>query len=276
MGELDQFIRDEVNNLPPLPDSVLQIQRICGDPDSALKDLAVVVESDPLLTANLLRQANSPYYGYAGRINTVAQAVSLFGMTTVLGFALSAAVRNSFKIDLTPYGLTPNDFAEASKLRSSLMFNWFARNDRELAETLVPAAFIDGVGKVVIATVALRTQQAEAFRELLQSGSDTAEVERRFANTTAQQVTAYMLEQWGLDPLLSEAIRASDDPIHCEERLRRYAVPLAAARLSVVDGAGLEEEGVAKAMELVADRGLEEAHFVNAVARLRDVGAEEE
>ena len=274
MSEIEHFIRDEVNNLPPLPDSVIQIQRICADPESAIKDLAAVVERDPLLTANLLRQANSPYYGHAGRINTVAMAVSLFGMTTVLGFALSAAVRNSFKIDLTPYGLTPEHFAEASKLRSSLMFNWYGR-DRELSPTLVPAAFIDGVGKVVIATVALRTRQEGAFHELLEEGTPTAEVERRFADTTAQQVTAEMLELWGLDPLLAEAIRASDHPERCEERLRRYAVPLAAVRMAVVDGRGVDEEGVARAMELVADRGLEEAAFVEAVGRLRDVAEEE-
>lgn len=273
MRELNEFIREEVNNLPPLPDSVIRIQEICNDPESAIKDLAGVVEGDPLLTANLLRQANSPYYGYAGRIKTVAQAVSLFGMTTVLGFALSSAVRNSFKIDLNPYGLIPNDFAEASKLRSSLMFNWFAGVNRTLAATLVPAAFIDGVGKVVIATVVLRDQRGTAFREALEEeGAVELAVEQRFVGATAQEVTAYMLEQWGLDPLLAKAIRASDAPGDCDETLHLYALPLAAARIAIIDGVGLDEDGVARAMALVAGGGMEEGRFVEALGRLREAG----
>ena len=272
MQDIADFIREEVNNLPPLPDSVIRIQRICTAPDSAVKELAEVVVEDPLLTANLLRQANSSYYGYAGRIKTVAQAVSLFGMTTVLGFALSSAVRNSFKIDLGPYGLTPNDFATASKLRSSLMFNWFSRFNRVLAEILVPAAFIDGIGKVVIATSVIRTQQGTAFRQALGEGKSEAEVERRFIGSTTQQVTAFMLEQWGIDPLIAQVIRASDDPTECEEKLRPYTFPLAATRICIIDGRGLVEDKVARAMKLIASGGMEEKRFSDAIAHLRKVG----
>ncbi len=272
MGELDDFIREEVKNLPPLPDSVNQIQRICNDPESSIKELAEVVERDPLLTANLLRQVNSPYYGYAGRINTVVSAVSLFGMTTILGFALSSAVRNSFKFDLSPYGLTPNDFAAASRHRSALMFNWFARFNRTIAEALVPAAFIDGIGKVVIATAVIRAQRGAAFHQALEEEKPETEVERHIIGTTTRRVTAFMLEQWGLDPLLAKVIRASDDPTDCEEKMRPYALPLAAAHICVVDGLGLVEDKVALAMELVTNGGMEEGRFVEAVARLREVG----
>ncbi|MCP4041013.1 MAG: hypothetical protein GY731_03515, partial [Gammaproteobacteria bacterium] len=50
------------------------------------------------------------------------------------------------------------------------------------------------------------------------------------------------------------------------------ALPLAAAHICIVDGCGLVEVEVARAMELVAGGGMDEGRFVEAVARLHEVG----
>lgn len=69
-----------------------------------------MVEKDPMLTANILRSANSPLYGFSQEITTIARAISLFGMATIRGFALSSTIKKSFSINLEPYGITTQDF----------------------------------------------------------------------------------------------------------------------------------------------------------------------
>ena len=52
---MDENILKKIKSLPPLDDTVLKIQRICVDKNSSLADLVKVVESDPMLTANILK-----------------------------------------------------------------------------------------------------------------------------------------------------------------------------------------------------------------------------
>ena len=88
---MDESILKKIKALPPLDDTILKIQRICVDKNSSLADLVKVVESDPMLTANILKSSNSPLYGFSREIKNISHAVSLFGMATVRGFALSSA-----------------------------------------------------------------------------------------------------------------------------------------------------------------------------------------
>ena len=53
----------KIKALPPLDDTILKIQRICVDKNSSLADLVKVVESDPMLTANILKSSNSKNTG---------------------------------------------------------------------------------------------------------------------------------------------------------------------------------------------------------------------
>ena len=88
---LNSIVLRQIKNLPPLPKSVMEVQKITSDPNASIKDLVKVIKEDPLLTANLLKVANSPLYGFTRQIKTIDQAVALFGMSTVKGFAISFA-----------------------------------------------------------------------------------------------------------------------------------------------------------------------------------------
>jgi hypothetical protein len=107
---MNENILKKIKSLPPLPKSVMQIQQITSDPNASIADLIKVVKEDPMLTANLLKAANSPLYGFSRQIKNVDQAISLFGMSTVKGFALSSAVRSTMKIDLSAYGISEDKF----------------------------------------------------------------------------------------------------------------------------------------------------------------------
>ena len=111
---MNDSIYKHIKALPPLDDTVVKVQAVCSNENSSLGDLAQIIAKDPMLTANILRSANSPLYGFSREITTIEKAVSLFGMATVRGFALSSAVKKNFKINLDPYGITSHDFLNIS------------------------------------------------------------------------------------------------------------------------------------------------------------------
>ncbi len=67
--------------LPPLPGIALRIMQLATDPTADIDKLAAIVELDPLLSAQIIRWASSPLYGYPGKIISVREAIS-----RVLGF----------------------------------------------------------------------------------------------------------------------------------------------------------------------------------------------
>ncbi len=85
LTRLKQGIRD----IPPLPDNWTRIERILNDPESAPSDLAIEVEHDPVLSAHILRLANSAAFGMPGQtVDNVAIGIARLGMDNMYDFLM--------------------------------------------------------------------------------------------------------------------------------------------------------------------------------------------
>lgn len=74
------------------------------DEDVTVGDLGRVIESDPALSAAVMRLANSPFNGLTKRVDSAARAVMVLGFTTVRTLAVSAVVNLSGSGRATPTG----------------------------------------------------------------------------------------------------------------------------------------------------------------------------
>ena len=237
----------KIKSLPPLPKSVIQIQKITADPNGSIGDLIKVVKDDPMLTANLLKAANSPLYGFSRQIKTVDQAVSLFGMSTVKGFAVSSAVRNSMKIDLSAYGVSENQFVSVSQLQNALMTNWY-RRDRTKLDVLSTASFLLEIGAVVISSVLVAEGLAEEFKNRLKNQERTL-LEREYIGGDTISVTAEIFNYWKFDPLLVDAIKFADNLEQAKDAIV-YSAPLRVVYEMVDLFSAFDEANVKKGIEI--------------------------
>ena len=57
---MTEEILKKIKQLPPLPESAMQIEEVYQNPDSSFNDMVKILEKDPLLTAGILKAANSP------------------------------------------------------------------------------------------------------------------------------------------------------------------------------------------------------------------------
>ena len=114
----------KIRSLPPLPESIQKVREVCSDPEGTVKDLIPVIKQDPMFTADILKAANSPLYGFSKQIASIDQAVSLFGMRTIQGFTIAYAMRKSFSVDLSVYGINSNDLTNVATMQNALTSNW--------------------------------------------------------------------------------------------------------------------------------------------------------
>ena len=58
-----------------LPAVYMRLRTVLDDPDYAVSDIEEVIGSDPAIATRLLRQANSPYFGFASKIETISRCL---------------------------------------------------------------------------------------------------------------------------------------------------------------------------------------------------------
>ena len=268
---MDNNIIKKIKSLPPLDDTVIMIQRISTDKNSSLRDLVRVVERDPMLTANILKSANSPLYGFSKEIKNIGNAISLFGMATIRGFALSSAIKDNIKIDLKPYRIDNNSFLNISTVQSAIMFKWYSKVDRSMLDILQPASFLMEVGKIIIAHELIEQNRDTEFQEKLKQENDLeklSNLEKEMVGFTNEEVTAKIFEKWNLEDELIGSIQFSNMPNLANQHIQAYAKALHIVKNSANIFGILEKKQRENAKNLIEMYGLDLSPFKKALEQL--------
>ncbi len=98
---IEQLARklERIYRLPPMPDTAIRILDLVNDPDVGVAELAVLIERDPSLSAQVMRYARSALFAYRGELNSIKDAVNIvLGFDRVSQLALSIAASKAFRI----------------------------------------------------------------------------------------------------------------------------------------------------------------------------------
>lgn len=81
-----------VGDLPALPAVVAEVLRITEDPSTSTADVSDIIQSDPAMTAKVLRVSNSSYYGMKQYVGTLKLALVILGVREVRNIVLGISV----------------------------------------------------------------------------------------------------------------------------------------------------------------------------------------
>ena len=258
-------IVNSIKSLPPLPKTVIDMQRVCNDPNSSIQDLVKTVETDPMIVANLLKAANSPLYSFRREILNVAQAVSLFGMSMTRSIGLGNSVRKLLNVDMEPYGISSDRFAEISSMQAALVHEWYSKIDRVKADKLFLATFLQETGKIIIASDVIQEDLATNFKADIISAIDIASVERSYIQETTAAVTAAIFTHWNFDKEFIDMIQFSDSPSSAPEEIREYATALNIIKTIIPINDPFGEHGVAFGLKKAQEAGYDTAKLQGAI-----------
>ncbi len=91
-AHLTEDILSHVRSLPPLPIAAQRLLSATSDPALDIRKLTRIIEQDQVLTARILRVANSSFYGLPRQVETISKAVIILGVQAVRNIALRAAM----------------------------------------------------------------------------------------------------------------------------------------------------------------------------------------
>jgi HD-like signal output (HDOD) protein len=102
----DQELAAAVEELPPVSAVLQRILVVLEDPDSDLDDISRLVRAETALSAQVLRLANSAYFGLPERVASVEQGIQQIGASQLNRLVSSLGSRRLFLRPLAQYDLT--------------------------------------------------------------------------------------------------------------------------------------------------------------------------
>ncbi|HPF34282.1 MAG TPA: HDOD domain-containing protein [Candidatus Krumholzibacteria bacterium] len=209
-------ILKRVSSVPPLPAVLMKLRACCMDPDADFAAMARVIETDPGLTANLLRLANSAYFGARGTIGSVSFAISRLGLKRVHQIALAVCVAPIARRTVRGYGLDPDALWEHS-LATAMAAEHLAADlpavDKGDAFT---AGLLHDMGKLILGMF-VEDEYREIQRLVAEDECSFDEAERSVLGTDHAGVGAMILRHWDLPASIVDAVRWHHHPSGCQD-----------------------------------------------------------
>ncbi|EIX6095425.1 cheVAW transcriptional regulator CheP [Campylobacter jejuni] len=229
IGDMNELLLKSVEVLPPLPDTVSKLRKYVSEANSNIETMKVaeIISSDPLMTAKLLQLANSPYYGFTRGITTINQVITLLGIGNIINIVTADSIRDSFKIDVSPYGLDTQNFLKTCNEEATFITNWLNDEDKKLSHLLVPCAMLLRLGIVIFSNFLIQNHKDKDFLAFLNKNENLALAENEFLGVDHISFLGFLLHRWNFDDVLIESICFVRTPHAAREEVKKSAYALA-------------------------------------------------
>ena len=241
------MIRDKIlasiKEIPSLPTAAVEAVQMLQNPDVSISKLSKTIEYDPSLTTNVLRMANSAYFGASRQIESLKQAIVRLGTNNVFRLVVASAVAPMASKAVKGYDIPAGELwlhsvavaIGADALRESL--------EIDVSGVIFTAGLLHDIGKIVLGnfndidikavlTMALNHNVSFDEAELAVLGIDHAEV------------GALLLEHWKLPKSITECVRWHHYPKHFPGDLNLISLIHVADNLCMTMGIGLGIDGL--------------------------------
>lgn len=243
-----------------MPTAVQKAVVLLGDPDVDMGELSKIIELDPGLTSNLLRLANSAYFGGTRSISSVREAVVRLGAANLTKLLTTAGLAPIAHQEIKGYDLPPGMLLKHS-ITVAVSAEELARQlGLHAPEHTFTSGLLSDIGKIVLGT--FLAVDAEPILVLAQDKGLTFEkAEEEVLGINHAEVGALLLDFWELPENIVQVVRWKYDPMGFPGRDLALDLVHVADALAKMSGIGLGLDGlnyrpsdsVAKRLELTSE-----------------------
>ncbi|WP_448213633.1 HDOD domain-containing protein [Colwellia sp. MEBiC06753] len=199
----------QANEIFVLSDSFLRIKELIDDETSTIDNIAEVILIDPALAATILKLANSSFFNYPGKIDTISKAVLVLGITEVYNLVIAYFTSEAFK-SLNADASYLEQYWENS-VDSALLIKYFGEQANvPNAERLFILGLLHNLGELVI-----KQFNPEMIDKCVSNSANEMpwDKQRKVLGFSYGDCTAELLKLWRLPISLIEPMRLQDSDV---------------------------------------------------------------
>jgi putative nucleotidyltransferase with HDIG domain len=204
-SDIPDKILQKVSAFPSMPKAAIKLRALLSEKDVSIVEIERILRHDPGLAANVLRLANSAFFGLPAKVSTLKHAVMLVGIKRFSKIAIGACMNKTMDTAVEGYRLSPGELWLHS-IAVSTTAEALAKN-RKLAETndfFMPALLHD-LGKLVLGKF-VKAEQSK-IDSLVAKGVPFVIAEKEVLKTDHAEIGALILSKWSFPDDLINAVR---------------------------------------------------------------------
>lgn len=204
---------DQPGKLPTIPKIVQKLIASFNSEDISSSEIARQIESDPALSAKLLRLANSAYFHVSRTVGTVDEALRMLGFVMVRNLVISsgmvAAFRNTPGINLPRFW--------RYTLYTACTARWLAARAEENGDMVFTLSMMHGIGQLQMHLCMPPDMLAPIEAQAGVLDPRRAEVESAGLGFHYGQVSSELARIWNFPDALIAALAYVPDPLAAAE-----------------------------------------------------------
>jgi putative nucleotidyltransferase with HDIG domain len=209
----NEILKEKVQNiiqLPALPTIAVEVASLIDNPNTSVSKLTRVISADQVLTAKVLKIANSPFYGFQRKISTLDFAIMVLGFDSLKEILISVSLISAFKKKQDKY-FNSKEFWEHS-LATGIAARTLARQlgYRISGESFV-AGLIHDIG-ILVTHQYFHDDYIQIVDAVTDGKSTFQDMEQTVLFATHGDIGAWLAERWNLPDQLIEAIKFHHKP----------------------------------------------------------------
>jgi HD-like signal output (HDOD) protein len=226
-----------IEDLPSMPQTIIKARQVMADPGSGLRDIAEILETDQGISIQVLRLANSSYYGWSGKVSSLEQAAVLLGHKTLAEIISIAATCKLLGGVLPGYGMESGALwrhSLAVAIGSQIIAQ---KRQPQLTNDAFICGLIHDAGKLILDKYI--SERKEAFNAFIGNGRESyRKAEKHLLGFDHSEIAADVCRRWMIPNLITIGVRYHHYPSRAQGNLLAYIVHLADA-MAIVSGIGI-------------------------------------
>jgi HD-like signal output (HDOD) protein len=194
-GELQQQDRKGLlARIPAFPPIVLRLLDLLSRDDVEIRELVALISADPAFSAQILRVANSPLFGFRSQIDSLQSALVVLGLRRVRALTMTVATSNHMKAALRVEELSR---CWRHMLACALLTDELARSCAAFEDRAYTAGLLHDVGRLGL-LLAYPAEYAELLRNADRNALELLDCERESLGMDHCEAGRKLAAEWNL------------------------------------------------------------------------------
>ncbi len=214
--KIKKRILREIEGIPTFPENIVQLQRLCNDPDSSIEDIVRHLKMDPALSTDVIKLSNSAGIAPYKRIEDIKTAVVTIGLKNLNAVLVAS---NARKILNERYSSFEMIWEHCNKVA------FYARNiaislrASTIVENVYMAGLLHDLGKIIL--LATDKKLVRKIADIVKNRKITATTMEEISIGISHSAIGSLISQkWNFPSYLVEAINYHHAPYSCSEKYR--------------------------------------------------------
>jgi HD-like signal output (HDOD) protein len=205
-----QELAANIESLAVLPSVYYRIREQIESPEVSIGKVALLMEADPALAASVLKLANSAFYGFNRKIESIERAIPVLGLQQTHELVLAISVSSTFK-NIRPLNMDIKQYWQGCMLTALAARELAHATCNPASERLFVIGLLADIGHLAmyltIPDLAVSAQNAADTKH-----EPLHEAERRIIGCDFAEIGAALMDTWKLPQSFTETIGAQITP----------------------------------------------------------------